>query len=265
MTWFQAVVIALIQGITEFLPISSSAHLILVPVLTGWTDQGLDFDVVVHAGTLVAIVAYFRTELAAMAGDWLRSLSGGGETRDSRLAWWVIIGTIPAGIAGMLLKDFVETSLRSPVLLAIGLIAFGILLGVADWRSQGTRDEYSLTLRDVIVIGLAQALALFPGTSRAGITMTAALFLGLSREAAARFSFLLAVPIITSATLLVAADLIHTDIETAWGTLALGFLVSAASAYAVVHYFLAFIKRVGMQPFVAYRIALGLVVLYIFY
>ncbi len=265
MTWFQAVVLALIQGITEFLPVSSSAHLILVPVLTGWTDQGLDFDVVVHAGTLVAIVGYFRAELAAMARDWLRSFAGGGETRDSRLAWWVIVGTIPAGIAGMLLKDDIASFLRSPVLLAIGLIVFGILLGVADWRCRGTRDEYSLTLRDVIVIGLAQALALFPGTSRAGITMTAALFLGLSREAAARFSFLLAVPVITAATLFVAADLVHAKVETDWGKLALAFVLSAVSAYAVVHYFLAFIRRIGMQPFVVYRIALGVVLLVLFY
>jgi undecaprenyl-diphosphatase len=265
MTWFQAVVLALIQGITEFLPVSSSAHLILVPVLTGWTDQGLDFDVVVHAGTLVAIVAYFRTELAAMARDWLRSLTGGGETRDSRLAWWVIVGTIPAGFAGMLLKDDISSFLRSPLLLAIGLIAFGILLGVADWRSRGTRDEYSLTLRDVVVIGLAQALALFPGTSRSGITMTAALFLGLSREAAARFSFLLAVPIIAAATLFVAVDLLHTEVDTDWAKLALAFVLAAASAYAVVHFFLAFIRRMGMQPFVGYRIALGAVLIFAFY
>ncbi len=265
MTWFQAVVLALIQGITEFLPVSSSAHLILVPVLTGWTDQGLDFDVVVHAGTLVAIVAYFRTELAAMARDWLRSFTGNGETRDSRLAWWVIIGTIPAGLAGVLLKDNISIFLRSPLLLAIGLIVFGILLGVADWRCKGTRDEYSLTLRDVIVIGLAQALALFPGTSRSGITMTAALFLGLTREAAARFSFLLAVPVIAAATLFVAVDLVHAEVETDWTKLALAFVLAAVSAYAVVHYFLAFIRRIGMQPFVVYRIALGAVLIFVFF
>lgn len=264
MTWFQAVVLALVQGITEFLPVSSSAHLILVPALTGWTDQGLDFDVMVHAGTLVAIVAYFRAELAAMARDWLRSISGGGETRDSRLAWWVLVGTIPAGIAGMLLKDDIAYFLRSPLLLAAGLIVFGVLLGVADWRCRGTRDEYSLTLRDVIVIGLAQALALIPGTSRAGITMTAGLFLGLSREAAARFSFLLAVPVIAAATLFVAVDLLYVEVETDWSKLAAAFSLSAVSAYAVVHYFLAFIKRVGMQPFVIYRIALGVLLLYLF-
>jgi undecaprenyl-diphosphatase len=265
MTWFQAVVLALIQGITEFLPVSSSAHLILVPAFTGWADQGLDFDVVVHAGTLVAIVAYFRAELAVMARDWLQSTRGGGETRDSRLAWWVIIGTLPAGLIGLLLKDYAEASLRSPLLLASGLIVFAILLGLADWRCRGTRDEYSLTLRDVLIIGFAQALALFPGTSRSGITMTAALFLGLSREAAARFSFLLAVPVIAAATLLVAVDLLQTEIETDWAKLALAFVLAAASAYAVVHYFLAFIRRIGMQPFVVYRIALGAVLLYLFY
>jgi undecaprenyl-diphosphatase len=265
MSWLEAVVLALIQGITEFLPISSSAHLILVPVFTGWHDQGLDFDVIVHAGSLVAIAAYFRREIGAMLRDWLGSFIGRGATADSKLGWWVIIGTIPAGLIGFFIKDVAEGLLRDPVLIAFGLIGFGILLGVADWRGKGSRDEYSLTLKDVLVIGFAQALALVPGTSRSGITITAALFLGLSRDAAARFSFLLAVPILAAATLLATRDLLGAPGETPWDALAVGFVVSAASTYAVVHWFLTFIRKIGMQPFVAYRILLGALLLYLFW
>ncbi|MFN2300578.1 MAG: undecaprenyl-diphosphate phosphatase [Gammaproteobacteria bacterium] len=265
MSWLQALLIALIQGITEFLPVSSSAHLILVPVLTGWQDQGVDFDVIVHAGSLVAIVAYFRNELNAIVRDWWQELRGGDRTSDSRLGWWVLVGTLPAATAGWLLKDFANGQLRDPVLIAVGLIVFGIVLGIADWKGRGTRDEYSLTLRDVLVIGFAQVLALFPGTSRAGITMTAALFVGLSRDAAARFSFLLSVPIIAAATLLSTRDLVGRGAETEWGILLFGFVVSAASTYAMVHLFLSFIRRIGMQPFVIYRVALGVVLLAMFW
>ena len=265
MTWLQSVVLALIQGITEFLPVSSSAHLILVPVLTGWRDQGLDFDVVVHAGTLVAILVYFRAQLGAMARDWLASLTGADATRDSRLAWWVIVGTIPAGLTGFIFKDLVAASLRNPALLAIGLIVFGLVLAHADWRSRGTRDEYSLTWRDVLVIGCAQVLALFPGTSRSGITMTAGLYLGLTRAASARFSFLLAIPVIAAAGLLATVDLVQAGVETDWAKLGVAFVVAAVTAYAVVHWFLEIINRVGMQPFVVYRIALGAYLLYVFY
>ncbi|MCA1797904.1 MAG: undecaprenyl-diphosphate phosphatase [Xanthomonadaceae bacterium] len=171
----------------------------------------------------------------------------------------------PAATAGWLLKDFANGQLRDPVLIAVGLIVFGIVLGIADWKGRGTRDEYSLTLRDVLVIGFAQVLALFPGTSRAGITMTAALFVGLSRDAAARFSFLLSVPIIAAATLLSTRDLVGRGAETEWGILLFGFVVSAASTYAMVHLFLSFIRRIGMQPFVIYRVALGVVLLAMFW
>ena len=265
MTWLQAALLALVQGISEFIPVSSSAHLILVPALTGWADQGLDFDVIVHAGTLVAILAYFRHQLLSMAHDWFGSFGRGAATPDARLAWWVIVGTIPAGVAGLLLKDWVSVALRDPLLLAIGLIGFGLVLGHADWRNRGERDEYSLTLRDVQVIGFAHVLALFPGTSRSGITTTAALYLGLSRTAASRFSFLLAVPIIAAATLLATIDLLGSGVDTDWGKLALAFVLAAASAYTVVHFFLAFIQRIGMQPFVVYRIGLGLLLLALYY
>lgn len=264
MDTLQAVILALIQGLTEFLPVSSQAHLVLYSLLTGQDYQGLDFDILLHAGSLVAVVIYFRRELWAMAHDWLRALSGAQRTPDSRLAWWIIIGTLPVGVLGVLLKDVAEASLRSPLIMAVALIGFGLALGWADWRHRGQRDEYSLTLKDVLVIGFAQALALIPGTSRAGITITAALFLGLSREAASRFSFLLSVPVIAAASLLGARDLLGQGMETEPVVLLVGFTVALLSTYACIHYFLAFIRRVGMQPFVAYRIILGLVLLSLF-
>ena len=261
MSWIEAALLALIQGLTEFLPVSSQAHLALYSLFTGGLYQGLDFDIILHAGSLVAVVFYFRRELFGMACDWFGAVAGGEKTRDSRLAWWIIIGTIPAGVLGLLFKDLAEGAFRSPAIMAGALIFFGLLLGWADWARRGERDEYSLTLKDVLVIGFAQAMALIPGTSRSGITMTAALFLGMSREAAARFSFLLSVPIIAAAGLLGSRDLLENGIEADWSVLLIGFVVAALSTYACIHYFLAFIRRIGMQPFVAYRIILGLVIL----
>ena len=260
----QAAILALIQGLTEFLPVSSQAHLVLYSLFTGQDYQGLDFDILLHAGSLVAVVTYFRRELWAMGRDWTGAVFGGQKTADSRLAWWIIIGTIPAGILGLLLKDLAEEALRSPLIMGSALIGFGLLLGWADWRHRGERDEYSLTLKDVLVIGFAQALALIPGTSRSGITITAALFLGMSREAAARFSFLLSVPIIAAASLLGVRDLLGRGMETEPSALVVGFIVALVSTYSCIHFFLAFIRRIGMQPFVAYRVILGLVLLSFF-
>lgn len=260
----QAVILALIQGLTEFLPVSSQAHLVLYSLFTGHDYQGLDFDIMLHAGSLLAVVTYFRRELWAMGRDWLGALTGGERTADSRLAWWIIIGTIPAGILGLLLKDHAEAAVRSPLIMGSALIGFGLALGWADWRHRGDRDEYSLGLKDVLVIGFAQALALIPGTSRSGITITAALFLGMNREAAARFSFLLSVPIIAAAGLLGSRGLLRAGMETDFTVLLVGFTVALVSTYACIHFFLAFIRRIGMQPFVAYRVILGLVLLIFF-
>lgn len=264
MDWLQILVLSLIQGFTEFLPVSSSAHLILVPVFSDWPDQGLAFDVALHVGSLVAVVLYFREELVRMTASWCTSLAGRGTDDDARLAWWVILATIPVGIAGLLVKDMLETHARSPQLLAFGLIVFGIVLGIIDWRCRGRRSEYQMNWKDALWIGLAQALALFPGTSRSGITMTMALLLGLSREASARFSFLLSIPVIVLAGGLEAVDLVRSGIDVDWFSLLLGALLSAVSAYLCIHYFLAFIKRIGMQPFVIYRVLLGIALLWLF-
>jgi undecaprenyl-diphosphatase len=260
---WQALILALIQGLTEFLPISSSAHLILVPVLTDWPDQGLAFDVAVHAGTLTAVVLYFRSELARMLVEWFASFKG-GLTPDARLAWAVLIGTIPVGLAGLLFKDVIETQLRSPMVIAVATIVFGLLLWYADSTGKRNRNEYGLLLLDVLIIGLAQALALIPGTSRSGITITAALMLGLNREAAARFSFLLSIPVIFLAGSLETMEYLSAaSIEDAQPLL-IGALISAVSAYACIHYFLKLLERIGMIPFVAYRLVLGVVLVALF-
>lgn len=199
MDLLHAVILAVVQGFTEFLPISSSGHLVLLPGFLDWEDQGLAFDVAVHLGTLAAVVWYFRHELVAMTRAWLTSVRGGDGGQDARLAWAIIWGTVPVVLAGAFLAGPAIDSLRAPLLVAATTGGFGLLLWLADRRGAKTRDEYSLQWSDVMLIGLVQALALIPGTSRSGITMTAGLLLGLSREAAARFSFLLAVPVILAA------------------------------------------------------------------
>ncbi len=261
MDLIQAIVLALLQGLTEFLPVSSSAHLILATWFTGWTDQGLDFDIVIHGGTLTAVVFHFRHQLLAMTRDWFASLGGRELSANARLAWWIIVATIPVVVAGFLLKELVETTLRDPRWIAGGLIVFGLLLGWADWRHRGERDESSLTLKDALVIGFAQALALIPGTSRSGITMTAALFLGLNRESAARFSFLLSIPVILGALTLAMRDLGTTGLQADLAVLGAAFAVAAVAAWVCIRLFLAFIQRIGMQPFVVYRVVLGVVIL----
>jgi undecaprenyl-diphosphatase len=264
MDWLQVVVLAIVQGLTEFLPISSSAHLILVPVLTDWEDQGLAFDVALHLGSLAAVLIYFRKDLLGMTQSWVRSLHTRQLDSDARLAWAVLLGTIPVGLAGLLLKDTIETVLRSPIYIAGGLIVFGVLLGWADWRHRGTRNEHQMNWNDVLMIGCAQALALFPGVSRSGITMTAGLLIGMSREGASRFSFLLSIPVIVLACGLETRGLLMTETSVDWLAMLVGVVVSGISAYLCIHYFLAFIKRIGMQPFVIYRIILGIALLWIF-
>ncbi|MFZ2289089.1 MAG: undecaprenyl-diphosphate phosphatase [Halopseudomonas yangmingensis] len=264
MDWLQVIVLAIVQGLTEFLPISSSAHLILVPELTDWEDQGLAFDVALHLGSLGAVLIYFRQDLLNMTRSWFGSLATRQLDADARLAWAVILGTIPVGLAGLAFKGTIETVLRSPLWIAAGLIGFGLLLGYADWRHRGQREVTQMNWKDVALIGIAQAIALFPGTSRSGITMTAGLLLGLSREASARFSFLLSIPVIVLACGLEAKGLIQSGASVDWGFMAAGVLLSGISAYLCIHYFLAFIKRIGMQPFVIYRIVLGVMLLWIF-
>lgn len=261
---FHPVVLALVQGLTEFLPVSSSAHLILVPVMTGWPDQGLAFDVAVHFGTLAAVVVYFRQELDTMARSWTSSLATRNPDDEAMLAWAVLLGTIPLGLAGLLLHGHVETVLRSPLVIATTTVLFGVLLGYADKVGAQTRCEYRLGAGRVAIIALAQVLALIPGTSRSGITITAGLLVGLDRRAAARFSFLLSVPAIAMAGLYEVTRLIEAAEPVLWSDLLVGIAVSGISAYLCIHYFLKLLDRMSMLPFVIYRLLLGVVLFVLF-
>jgi undecaprenyl-diphosphatase len=261
----QAIVLAIVQGLSEFLPISSSGHLILVPHFLGWTDQGLAFDVAVHVGTLFAVVAYFRRQLFAMTRAWFGSLAGGGMTPDARLAWCVVLGTIPVGIVGLLFSDLIEKMLRNPLFVAGTLSVFGLLMWLADRFGRQQRDEYSVGWRDALLIGCAQALALMPGTSRSGVTMTMARTLGLTREAAARFSFLLAVPGIAMAGGYELLQLLgEPDGSVDWSMMSLGLVVSAVTGYLCIHWLLKIIGRIGLAPFAFYRFALAALIVVLF-
>jgi len=253
----QAAALAVLQGLTEFLPISSSAHLILLPLLVDWPDQGLAFDVAVHVGTLVAVVAYFARDLARMSADWCRSVVQRRTVGESRLAWCVIVATIPTGLAGLAVKALAGDLLRTALVIALANLAFAGLLWWSDARGRRARGIHALTLRDALLIGCAQALALVPGTSRSGVTMTAALMLGLTREAAARFSFLLAVPVIALAGLVQGLEAASGRVPLDLGVFAAGTLLSALCAFACIHAFLGLVERVGMLPFVIYRLVLG--------
>jgi len=260
---WQVLFLALLQGLTEFLPISSSGHLILAPYLLGWQDQGLAFDVAVHLGTLLAVMLYFRRDIVDMAFAGTQVLRGGDVTPPARMLFWVGLATIPAGLAGLLFDDIIETTLRSPLVFAATTIGFGILLWLADVYKKEVRTEHELTWRDALMIGGAQALALIPGTSRSGITMTAGLMLGLGREAAARFSFLLSIPVILLASMWQVIKLVRQAEPVDWSLLLLGVVVSAISAYVCIRLFLQWIGRTGFLPFAIYRVLLGVLVIWV--
>ena len=265
MSLIQIIVLALVQGLTEFLPVSSSAHLILAKELSYWQDQGLAFDVAVHVGTLTAVMWYFRTEIVNMTIDWFESLAKRQLVGESKLAWAVLWGTVPVGLAGLLFHDFVDTQLRSPIVIAWATIGFGLLLWFADVSGKRQRDEHTINWKDVLIIGCAQALALIPGTSRSGITMTAGLLLGLTRTAAARFSFLLSIPTILMAGGYEGMKLLEQATPVDWLSIILGIFLSAITAYLCIHYFLKLLDRLGMLPFVIYRLVLGMMLLAVFW
>lgn len=259
MELLQIFILAAVQGLTEFLPISSSAHLILAPLVSGYSDQGLAFDVAVHLGTLAAVVGYFRHEVISIGGDFFRSWAdpAARSRDDARLGWMIVLATIPVGLFGLLMKSLVETDLRSPLVIAATTIGFGILLLLADRQGKRIRDEYSIGWSDALIIGLFQAVAIIPGTSRSGSTMTAGLFLGLTRKAASRFSFLISIPTIILSGSLLSLELIQSEAPVEWLSLAIGVGLAFITAYLCIHYFLRFIERIGMLPFFIYRMLLG--------
>jgi undecaprenyl-diphosphatase len=253
-----ALILAVIQGITEFLPISSSGHLILVPALLGWEDQGLAFDIAVHLGTLLALCLYFRRDIVELFKGLLDA------SRPSAvLARAIILATIPLGLGGLLMADAVEAWLRSPLVIAAATAVFGVVLWLADRYGRGSVETENMGMRRALMIGVGQVLALIPGTSRSGITMTFALALGLSREAAARFSFLLAIPAIGMAAVWQLWQFAAVPEPIDWSPLILGTAVSAATAFMTIFLFLRLIGRIGMNLFVIYRLLLAAVIVYL--
>ena len=254
----QVFFLALIQGFTEYLPVSSSAHLILPSQLLGWPDQGLAFDVAVHLGSLLAVCTYFRKELQLIFTGCLAQVFQGQANEHSRLGWLLIFSTFPVALAGLLFDDFIENNLRSILVIAITTIVFGLLLGLVDKKGAQKLTIEHMNWRAAMLIGLAQAVALIPGTSRSGITITAALALGYDRQSAARFSFLLAIPVILLSGGYKGLQLIgEANNSLVWNDILLGVGLSALTAFICIHFFLALVNRIGMMPFVWYRLILG--------
>ena len=264
MDWFQVTFLALIQGLTEFLPVSSSGHLILPAQIFGWADQGLAFDVAVHVGTLLAVMLYFNKDIRQMTLAWFASLANRQQSQESLMAWSVIIATLPACFAGLVFNDFIELNLRTTWVIGLSTLLFGLLLWWADIKGRRNRDESQIKMRDAVWIGLAQALALIPGTSRSGITITAALMLGLTRQAAARFSFLLSIPLIMAAGFFKGLELYQTGSETQISHTLAGSLIAFIAALACIHLFLRLLDRFGLLPFIIYRLLLGILLLVFF-
>ena len=281
MTFLQMLIIAVVQGITEFLPISSSGHLILVPVFTGAEDQGPMIDIAVHVGSLLAIIVYFFKDVTGLARGGFASVGIGKAPEQRRLFWWIVLGTIPAVVVGLAIKmgflnGFVEStfgieivggdlleSIRFTDLVATNLIVYGILLGLADTFGKDEKTFEQMTWRDGLIVGAAQALALIPGTSRSGVTMTAARALGYGRFEAARFSFLLSIPAVAGAGVLIVPDLLEADSALLQEAIITGVMTFVA-AFLTMAFLMNFLKRASMMVFVIYRVAMGCALFYFF-
>ena len=262
MSWFEAIILGVVQGLTEFLPISSTAHLRIVPAFAGWEDPGTAFTAVVQLGTMFAVLLYFRHDLLRIGTAWLKSLRQPelrGEI-DAKLGWFIILGTIPIAIFGLVFKSQIETGARDLYLIGIVMIVLGLVLWAAELVGTRERDVESLTLKDAIWIGLAQAAALIPGVSRSGATISAGLFLGLEREAAPRYSFLLSVPAVVLSGLFELKD-IGGGTGASAGATALATIVAFIVGYAAIAWFLKYLVSHTVKIFVAYRIVVGVLVL----
>lgn len=260
MNLLHAALLGLIQGATEVLPISSSGHLILIPRLLGWPDSGLTFDVALHFGTFLAIFIYFRKDVATLVRDGLTGLYQPGEQKTLRLPWMIVLASLPAAVAGKTLEEPIEAIFRSsPLMIALMLILFGLGLGLADRYGKKLQDVASLTLGTAMLVGCFQCLALVPGVSRSGITITAGLLLGLARTDAARFSFLLSLPIVFGAALLKGLQLLKHGVEPGMAMpMLVGVVVSTVVGYLSVAFLLKFVQNRTLWPFVWYRIAVGI-------
>lgn len=259
----QLIVLAVVQGLTEFLPISSSGHLVLVPSLFGWSDQGLAFDVAVHFGSLLAVCVYFRFDLLALLRGVRDILSGNAGSGDARMAWILGIGTIPAALAGLLFAGWISANLRDPSVVVWTLVGYGLLMAAVDRYAPSRRNITDVGPVDGLLIGLAQALALIPGTSRSGVTITMGRLLGMARQDAARFSFLLSAPVILLAALYEGVTLVTGEAPVAWDNLALAVLISAVVAYLSIEFFMRVVSAIGLFPFAVYRLLLAGVIVYV--
>jgi undecaprenyl-diphosphatase len=276
-----AAVLGIVQGLTEFLPISSSAHLILVPWMLGWKPEGLVFDVSLHLGTALAVLCYFWKDWVLLAREGILGLITGEPfgNAERRLAWFIVVGTLPAAVLGLLFEKKVEEWLRSPLVTVATLAAFGVVLYVADRRSGRWRSMDKFTWGDSILIGISQAIALIPGVSRSGITMSTALFRDADRTSAARFSFLLATPVIVGAGFLEGWHLLRAlrgPVSVAiggpaevvvidWGVLAMGVTCAAVTGFLCIRYFLRYLQTRTFLPFVIYRFVLAVAVLVLYF
>jgi undecaprenyl-diphosphatase len=253
MTLWQAIVLGIVQGVTEFLPISSTAHLRIVPALLGWSDPGAAFTAVIQLGTLVAVLAYFRHDIVSITR---------GVFRGDRLGWMIAVGTIPVVVFGLLFKHHIETSLRSLYVIASAMIGLAVLLALAEWatrRRKPLRGLEQVGWLDAIVVGISQAVALIPGSSRSGCTITGALFMGLNRETAARFSFLLSLPAVFAAGIFELIKARHELLATQEHVhdLVVATVVSCVVGYASIAFLLGYLKRHTTWLFIIYRLALG--------
>jgi len=265
MPLFHIMVLALIQGLTEFLPVSSSAHLILGSQLLGWEDQGLVFDVATHLGTLLAVLVYFRHDLASMAQSFLRPVNSDNQRQARSMVYFLAAASVPALLVGFFARDLVELYLRDMRIIAVTTLVFGGLLWLADALGSRVRPLVDMNWRSAVLIGLAQSLALIPGVSRSGITITAGRFLGFDADSAARFSFLLAIPIIAAAGGYGALKVALGEAPINWQQFLLAMGFAAIAGWLCIAAFLALLKRVGLMPFIIYRLMLGIVLLWLLF
>lgn len=262
MTWFESIVLGIVQGLTEFLPISSSAHLLIVSQLFGWPDPGAAFTAVTQIGTEAAVIVFFRKDIARITTTWCRSLVN-PELRaqlDARMGWYVIVGTIPIAALGFLFARQIETSARNLWLVAIMLIIFGVFLGLADRYGRKVKTFEQLNIRDGLIFGVGQALALIPGVSRSGATITAGLVMGYDRVTATRYAFLLAIPAVLGSGLYESRK-IGADATVAWGPTIVSTVIAFFVGLAVIAWLLRWLTTRTFTPFVIYRVALGTVIL----
>ncbi|MET7452881.1 undecaprenyl-diphosphate phosphatase [Streptomyces sp. NPDC005574] len=274
MSWFESLILGLVQGLTEFLPVSSSAHLRLTAAFSGWEDPGAAFTAITQIGTEAAVLIYFRKDIARIVAAWARSLTSKAmrQDHDAQMGWLVIVGSIPIGVLGVTLKDQIEGPFRDLRITATMLIVMGVVLGVAD--RMAARDEtggrhrapkqrkalQDLSVKDGLIFGLCQAMALIPGVSRSGATISGGLLMGYKRESAARYSFLLAIPAVLASGLFELKDAVGSG-HVSWGPTAFATVIAFISGYAVIAWFMKFITTKSFMPFVWYRIALGVVII----